>query len=82
MATNWLIKTKLPSGHEVVSKIKKFNEKATRSLPGSMMKTPTEGMHNRVINSLFLNFRTLMVTAVLDYNTPQLNTRLRFIFDK
>ncbi|CAA92641.2 Tyrosine-protein phosphatase domain-containing protein [Caenorhabditis elegans] len=42
MATNWLIKTKLPSGHEVVSKIKKFNEKATRSLPGSMMKTPTE----------------------------------------
>ncbi|PIC50403.1 hypothetical protein B9Z55_001312 [Caenorhabditis nigoni] len=45
LATNWLIKTKASSGSntdEMISRIKKFNEKATHDMPSSTMKQPTE----------------------------------------
>ncbi|CAI2350652.1 unnamed protein product [Caenorhabditis sp. 36 PRJEB53466] len=45
LATNWLIKAKMSSGpttDEVVTRIKKFNEKAMHSVPTSTMKPPTE----------------------------------------
>lgn len=46
LATNWLIKAKVTSGSstdEMISRIKKFNEKATHAVPNSStMKQPTE----------------------------------------
>ncbi|KAF1768961.1 hypothetical protein GCK72_000774 [Caenorhabditis remanei] len=45
LATNWLIKAKVSSNNtteDMISRIKKFNEKATQSVPNSTMKHPTE----------------------------------------
>uniref|UniRef100_A0A8R1I2M1 Protein-tyrosine-phosphatase n=1 Tax=Caenorhabditis japonica TaxID=281687 RepID=A0A8R1I2M1_CAEJA len=45
LATNWFIKAKLTAGpatEDTLSKLKKFNEKATSILPNSVMRQPTE----------------------------------------